>query len=143
MSEEPLPPRAGWVADHHRRYVESGGADGHEWRPGVPTLLLTTRGRRSGSLRRTPLIYGEDDGRYLVVASYGGAPHHPDWYLNLEADPAVTIQVGDREMTATAAPADADQRARVWPLMTAIWPDYDAYQARTSRTIPVVVITPE
>src|SRR4249919_2423615 len=127
MSEEPLPPRADWVADHHRRYVESGGADGHEWH-GVPTLLLTTRGRHSGSLRRTPLIYGEDGGRYLVVASYGGAPHHPDWYFNLEADPAVRIQVGDREVAATARPADPDERARLWPLMTAIWPDYDVYQ---------------
>jgi F420H(2)-dependent quinone reductase len=85
--EEPLEPTIGWVREHLRRYVATDGADGHEWRPGIPTLLLTTRGRRSGRLRRTPLIYGRDGDRYLVVASYGGSPHHPDWYLNLRDDP--------------------------------------------------------
>jgi len=143
MGEEPLEPRTDWVRKHQRRYLESDGADGHMWRPGVPTLLLTTRGRRSGQLRRTPLIYGEDDGRYLVVASYGGSPQHPDWYFNLEAEPAVTIQVADRVMPAHARPASDEEQARLWPLMTAIWPAYDDYQTRTSRTIPVVVIEPD
>jgi deazaflavin-dependent oxidoreductase (nitroreductase family) len=143
MADEPLEPRADWVREHQRRYLASNGADGHEWQSGVPTLLLTTRGRRSGHLRRTPLIYGRDDGRYLVVASYGGSPQHPDWYFNLDADPAVTIQVGDRVMTARARPASDEERASLWSVMTAIWPAYDEYQGRTSRTIPVVIIEPD
>jgi deazaflavin-dependent oxidoreductase (nitroreductase family) len=142
VSEEPIGPRIGWVAEHHRRYVASNGADGHTWRPGVPALLLTTRGRKTGLLRRTPLIYGELDGRYLVVASYGGSPSHPDWYLNLRDDPEVVIQVGDRVMPARAWTADGDERARAWGVMTELWPAYDNYQARTRRLIPVVAIEP-
>ena len=91
-----------WVAEHTRRYVESGGEDGHEWRPGVPTLLLTTTGRKSGTKRRTALIYGRDNADYVVVASQGGAPTHPAWFLNLQADPAVEIQVFDTVVPATA-----------------------------------------
>ena len=89
--EQPLDPTTGWVREHLHRYVATDGANGHEWKPGVPTLLLTTRGRRSGKLRRTPLIYGRDGDRYVVVASYGGSPQHPDWYLNLRDEPDVTI----------------------------------------------------
>ena len=132
----------GWVADHIRRYVETGGADGHEWKPGVPTLLLTTTGRRSGQLRRTALIYARDGGSYLVVASNGGAPAHPSWYRNLTANPAVRVQVGPQEFDARARTASADERIRLWPLVTAVWPQYDDYQARTDREIPVVVLTP-
>ena len=84
-----------WVAEHTRRYVESGGEDGHEWRPGVPTLLLTTTGRKSGAKRRTALIYGRDNADYVVVASNGGTQGHPAWFLNLQDDPAVEIQVFD------------------------------------------------
>lgn len=141
-AEQPLDPRTGWVAEHLRRYVASDGADGHEWRPGVPTLLLTTRGRRSGSLRRTPLIYGRDGDAYVVVASYGGAPHHPDWYLNLAAEPEVEIQVGAERMRARARTAEGDDRERLWAQMTGIWPAYDDYQAKTTRQIPVVVLEP-
>jgi deazaflavin-dependent oxidoreductase (nitroreductase family) len=140
--ERPTDPRAAWVRDHLHRYVATDGADGHEWRPGIPTLLLTTRGRRSGKLRRTPLIYGRDGDTYVVVASYGGSPEHPDWYFNLSDDPEVEIQVGDRVMPARAATAEGEDRERLWSQMTGIWPDYDKYQARTRRVIPVVTLEP-
>jgi deazaflavin-dependent oxidoreductase (nitroreductase family) len=140
--ERPTDPRAGWVRDHLHRYVATDGTDGHEWRPGVPTLLLTTRGRRSGKLRRTPLIYGRDGDAYVVVASYGGSPEHPDWYFNLSEDPEVEIQVGDRVMPARAATAEGEDRDRLWRQMTGIWPDYDKYQARTQRVIPLVTLEP-
>ena len=130
----------GWVADHIRRYVETDGADGHEWRPGVFTLLLTTRGRRSGALRRTALIYGRDGDAYLVVASQGGAPEHPAWYLNLRDDPQVEVQVGAERFAARARTATPEEKPRMWTTMTSIWPAYDDYQARTDREIPVVVL---
>jgi len=130
-----------WVGEHVRRYVETGGEDGHLWR-GVPTLLLTTRGRRSGKLRRTALIYGRDGDRHVVVASTGGADRHPLWYLNLVAHPNVRVQVGSEQFLARARTASAEEKPRLWPLMTAIWPAYDQYQARTTRSIPVVLLEP-
>jgi len=130
-----------WVAEHIRRYVESDGADGHDWR-GVPTLLITTRGRASGLRRRSALIYGRDGDDYVLVASKGGAPNHPMWYLNLVAEPEVEIQVGAEILTATARTATGEERARLWATMTRIWPDYDEYQTRTARLIPVVVVSP-
>jgi deazaflavin-dependent oxidoreductase (nitroreductase family) len=130
------------VREHLHRYVATDGADGHEWRPGVPTLLLTTRGRRSGKLRRTPLIYGRDGDAYVVVASFGGSPQHPDWYLNLADEPDVEIQVGEEVMPARATTAEGPDRERLWTRMTEIWPDYDKYQARTSRVLPVVTLEP-
>jgi deazaflavin-dependent oxidoreductase (nitroreductase family) len=132
----------GWVNKHIKRYVASGGEDGHEWRPGVPTLLLTTRGRKSGVLRRTALIYVRDGEDYLVVASRGGDPQHPAWYLNLEADPQVHVQVGKEEFDARARTATDSERARLWPLATEVWPAYDDYQKKTDRQIPIVVLTP-
>jgi len=142
MTEMPVDPAAGWVADHVRRYTQSNGAQGHLWREGVPTLLLTTRGKRSGTARRTALIYAKDGDNYVVLASFGGSPTHPDWYLNLEADPEVVLQVGSTRFRATAARDTPDNRARLWALMSAVWPDYDVYAARTRREIPVVVLTP-
>ena len=132
-----------WVAEHTRRYVESGGEDGHEWRPGVPTLLLTTTGRRSGVKRRTALIYGRDNTDYVIVASNGGTPEHPAWYLNLEADPEVELQVLDATVAATASTVTGAERERLWALMREIWPAYDEYQTKTEREIPVVVLTPK
>ena len=132
-----------WVAEHTRRYVESGGEDGHEWRPGVPTLLLTTTGRKSGVKRRTALIYGRDNADYVIVASKGGTPEHPAWYLNLEADPEVEIQVLDDMVPATARTVTGEERERLWALMRQIWPAYDEYQTKTDREIPVVVLTPK
>ena len=132
-----------WVADHTRRYLETGGEEGHEWRPGVPTLLLTTTGRKSGVKRRTALIYGRDNADYVVVASKGGTPDHPAWYLNLEADPEVEIQVLDSVLPATARTVTGEERERLWALMRQIWPAYDEYQTKTDREIPVVVLTPK
>lgn len=123
------------------RYLASDGADGHLWR-GVPTLLLTTRGRRSGRLRRTALIYGRDGDAHVVVASWGGAPRHPSWYLNLSQDPEVRIQVGSKEMPARASTAEGARREVLWSLMSGVWPAYDAYQEKTTRRIPVVVLEP-
>jgi deazaflavin-dependent oxidoreductase (nitroreductase family) len=128
-----------WFQEHVDRYLATNGEDGHEWR-GVHTLLLTTRGRRSGKPRTLPLIYGEDGDRLLIVASMGGAPRHPSWYLNLLADPNVEVQVKGDRFHAVAHTAGPDERGRLWKTMTGVWPDYDQYQTRTSREIPVVVL---
>ncbi|MEV4096717.1 nitroreductase family deazaflavin-dependent oxidoreductase [Streptosporangium saharense] len=128
-----------WVARHIRRYVESDGADGHIYQ-GIPTLLLTTRGRRSGKLRRTALIYGEDEGRYLLVASNGGSAGHPAWYLNLTEDPVVAVQVGPDKFTARARTATAEEKPHLWRLMASIFPLYDTYQAKAPREIPLVIL---
>ncbi len=128
-----------WVAKHIQRYVETDGADGHLWR-GVPTLLLTTKGKRSGKLRRTALIYGRDGDRRVVVASRGGAPEHPLWYQNLVAEPKVQVQVMADRFEARARTATPDEKARLWPVMAGIWPAYDEYQTRTDREIPLVIL---
>lgn len=140
-NEEVLYPEVDWVREHAERYVRSNGRDGHEWN-GVHTLLLTTRGKRSGRLRLMPLIYGRDGDSYVVVASKGGAPVNPGWFHNLAAEPSVRIQVGADVMPATARIADESDRDRLWPRMLEIWPDYEEYQARTERVIPLVVLTP-
>ena len=137
--EEILDCPTGWVARHIRRYVETDGRSGHKWN-GRRTLLLTTRGRKSGRLRRTALLYGQDGDRYLLVASNGGARSHPFWYLNLTAQPEVQVQVGADRFAARARTAGAEEKPRLWRLMTSIWPDYDRYQKRTSRDIPVVIL---
>jgi deazaflavin-dependent oxidoreductase (nitroreductase family) len=128
-----------WVRKHIKDYVRTGGSKGHEW-SGVHTLLLTTRGRKTGKLRRTALIYGRDEGRYLVVASQGGARRHPSWYLNLVANPEVTVQVEADVFPARATTATPPEKPPLWKLMAEIWPDYDRYQAKTSRDIPVVIV---
>lgn len=136
-----------WIGDHLQRYVESNGADGHMWDsapvggPGpIPTLILTTTGRRSGQPISMPLIYGEENGKYVVVASKGGAPAHPGWYLNLAAHPTVEVQVLADKFRATARTATGEERARLWQMMAAIYPPYNAYQAKTQREIPVIVL---
>jgi deazaflavin-dependent oxidoreductase (nitroreductase family) len=129
----------GWINEHIRRYVDSDGEKGHSWR-GVKTLLLTTLGRKSGQWRRTPLIYGQDGDRFVVVASKGGAAQHPAWYLNLSAHPQVQVQVGADRFSARARTASPEEKARLWPKMTKIWPEYDSYQQRTNRDIPVVIL---
>jgi deazaflavin-dependent oxidoreductase (nitroreductase family) len=136
----PRPSRPpGWQQEHARRYIASGGKDGHIWE-GVPTLLLTTTGRRSGQPRTTPLIYGRDGDRYLVVASRGGAPRHPAWYENLTAHPEVQVQVMAERFAARAHTASGAEKPALWRTMAAIWPAYEDYQARTTREIPLVII---
>lgn len=130
-----------WVNAHIQEYVRSDGAEGH-YRNGVPYLLITTTGRRTGKLRRTALIYGKHGSSYLIVASQGGAPTHPAWYLNLEANPEVQVQVGAEKFTARARTATEQEKPELWRTMTEIWPDYDQYQTLTDRPIPVVVLDP-
>jgi deazaflavin-dependent oxidoreductase (nitroreductase family) len=126
--------------EHVARYRETGGDQGHDWE-GTKTLLLTTTGRRSGERREHALIYGRHGDDYLVVASKGGAPQHPAWYLNLEAEPEVELQVGDDRFAATARTATPEEKPELWRIMTAEWPPYDEYQTKTDRDIPVVVLS--
>ncbi|KPM50961.1 nitroreductase [Frankia sp. R43] len=128
-------------AEHVRRYRETGGEVGYEWN-GVHTLLLTTTGRSSGQPRTNALIFARDGDDYLVVASMGGAPEHPQWYRNLLANPAAEIQVRAERFTVRAATASDAEKPRLWEIVTKVWPNYDAYQARTERPIPVVVLSP-
>jgi deazaflavin-dependent oxidoreductase (nitroreductase family) len=126
-------------AEHVKRYLETDGAEGHEWR-GATVLILTTTGRRSGQERSTPLIYGTHGDDYLVVASKGGAEEHPAWYLNLSEHPEVTVQVlGDR-FDARARTASAEEKPELWATMVGQWPAYSEYQQKTTREIPVVVL---
>lgn len=141
QSEQVHDSPTGWVAEHINDYVESDGAKGHMWK-GVPTLLLTTRGRHSGKLRRSALIYGRLGDAYVVVGSKGGAVNHPLWYLNLRANPEVEIQVGPERLKAHARDATEEERPGLWEQMTGLWPAYNDYQKRTDRQIPVVVIDP-
>jgi deazaflavin-dependent oxidoreductase (nitroreductase family) len=126
-------------AEHVRVYRETGGEQGHQWR-GTTILLLSTTGRESGSERTTPLIYRDDGDRWVVVASKGGAPDHPDWYKNLRANPDITIQVKAEQIPVRAGTAEGDERTRLWRRMAEVWPAYDDYQRRTDREIPVVVL---
>lgn len=139
--EEVFDSPKGWVAKHIRGYVETDGRKGHRWK-GVDTLLLTTRGRRSGKLRRTALIYGRDGDRFLVVASNGGAKRHPSWYLNLAENPEVDVQVGADRFAARARAATAKEKPGLWRSMASIWPEYDRYQSKTERDISVVILEP-
>ena len=138
MTERQIP---GWVTEHIGRYLDSNGEDGHIWN-GVPTLLLTTTGRRTGKSRTTPLIYGKVEGavKYVIVASRGGARHHPSWYLNLVDTPQVRLQVGADCFDASARTASDAEKPALWELMAEIWPAYNEYQAKTERIIPVVVL---
>jgi deazaflavin-dependent oxidoreductase (nitroreductase family) len=128
-------------ATHIARYRETNGEVGYEWN-GVPTLLLTTTGRQTGQPRTCALIFGRDGDDYLVIASTGGAPRHPSWYLNLQARPAARIQVKTQHLDVVARTASADEKPRLWKIMTDLWPNYDVYQTRTERTIPLVVLSP-
>ncbi|HEY5057434.1 MAG TPA: nitroreductase family deazaflavin-dependent oxidoreductase [Gaiellaceae bacterium] len=127
-------------AEHVAKYVETDGEIGYLWREGSPILILTVTGRKSGKEYSTPLIFGEDDGRYVIVASQGGRPTHPDWYLNLAAEPEVGVQVKADRFRARARTAEGDERERLWRQMNGIWTHYDEYQQKTERIIPVVVL---
>jgi deazaflavin-dependent oxidoreductase (nitroreductase family) len=126
---------------HVRAYRETGGARGFIWN-NATTLLLTTTGRNSGESKTFPLIFIADGDNYVIIASLGGAPKHPAWYLNLRADPRVTLQVKDKVFAAKARTAQSPERERLWAKALEAWPQYDDYQAKTSREIPVVVLEP-
>ena len=125
---------------HVEAYRRTNGADGYEWRKGSHIVLLTTIGHRSGEERTVPLIFGRHGDDYLLVASKGGADDPPAWYVNLEANPAVTLQDRADVFKAVARTASAEEKQTLWPIMTKEWPDYDEYQKKTDRPIPVVVL---
>ncbi len=127
-------------AEHVHAYQATDGEHGHDWRNGTSTLLLTTTGHRSGEPRIAPLIYGRSGDDYLVVASKGGADDPPSWYVNLQERPDVDVQVFGDRFPARARTATPEERPEMWREMTSHWPDYDRYQERTSREIPVVVL---
>jgi deazaflavin-dependent oxidoreductase (nitroreductase family) len=129
-------------ADHIQRYQETGGEVGYWWN-GAPTLLLYCTGRKTGQPRTHALIFAQDGDDYLIVASMGGAPRHPQWYLNLAASPQAEIQVRARRLPVTARTVGSPgERARLWKIVTEVWPNYDVYQTRTDRVIPVVTLSP-
>lgn len=130
----------GWVNKHIQEYVASNGERGQFQKGMPPSLLLTTTGRKTGVLHRTGLFYEEDDGRYIIVASKGGADDHPAWYLNLVANPEVELQVGPEIFPARARVAEGEERERLWTLMCASFPTYESFQEKTTRKIPVVVL---
>ena len=105
-------------------------------------MILTTTGRRSGQPRPQALIYGRDGDDYLVVASMGGAPNHPSWYLNITANPEAEVQVKGDHVRVTGRTASDEEKTRLWKIVTEQWPNYDVYQTRTDRAIPVVVLSP-
>lgn len=130
------------IAEQVELFESSGGAEGNLLE-GAPCIILWTRGRKTGTVRKSPLMRVTDgDGRYAVVASMGGAPQHPVWYLNLVADPQVALQDGAELRDYTARVVDGDEKAEWWARATAVWPSYDEYQSKTDRVIPVVVLEP-
>jgi len=138
MSNVGLP---SWITDHMQRYLETDGVDGHIFQ-GVPTLLLTTIGCKTGAPRMLPLIYGKASDGYVLIASKGGAPEHPAWYANLLAESCVQVQVLAEKFAATATVVEGERRENLWALMAEIWPAYNEYQSKTERKIPVVLLTP-
>lgn len=139
--------KSGWIAEHRKLYLEDGEA-GHMWDsspaggPGlVPTLLLYTIGRNSGTESILPLIYGEVDGGYAVIASRGGAPKHPGWYHNVMAQAQAQVKVANDHFQVKARVATGDERSRVWAQMAEIYPPYNDYQVSAgAREIPVVIL---
>jgi len=126
--------------EHVRRYRETGGEVGHDWREGSTVLLLRTTGRKTGEARTIPLIYAQDGDRYVIVASKGGAPEDPGWYRNLVKTPDVELQVKGDVFAAHARTAAGDERERLWAKANEVWPHYEEYAQKTDREIPVVVL---
>ena len=152
MADAKLAPNLpGWMLDHTNRYLSSGGTDGHMYKvtpPGysemvVPSLLLTTTGRKSGEKFIFPLFYGTTGNGYIIVASKGGAPDHPGWYKNLLAYPEAEIMVGTQKLKVRARTASAAERGALWKQAVVFWPPYDDYQQKAAdREIPIVVLDP-
>ena len=145
MSESKAP--SNWIQEHLNRYLATNGADGYLWDASigggkgmVPTLLLTTVGNKSGRVLTMPLIFGQSGSDYVVVASKGGAPTHPAWYLNLQAQPNVEVQVKGDKFAARARTAVGEERAGLWTKMVGIYGPYEQYQTKTDRQIPLVVL---
>ena len=141
--DQPIDSPSGWVKEHIDRYVATDGKDGHEWN-GTTALLLTYQGAESGRWRRTALIYGEHGAAHALVASKGGAPADPAWYTSLVAHPDCRVQVMGDVYDVRSHTATADERAAIWPVMTAQWPAYDEYVEKAKASgrseIPVVVL---
>ena len=139
-----------WMKDHVDRYLKSGGTDGHMYTTNfpnqpqrtVPSLLLVTKGRKTGNKHLFPLFYGEAGKGYFIVASKGGAPDHPGWYKNIVVNPEVELQVGTRKLKAKARTVSGAERAKLWDQAVVWWPPYVDYQKKTAREIPVVVLDP-
>jgi deazaflavin-dependent oxidoreductase (nitroreductase family) len=123
-------------------YRATGGRVGGKFLRGAPVILVTTTGRKTGRPRTVPLIYLEDGDDLVVVASKGGMRHHPAWYRNLEANPDVEVEIGSDKRQMRARRASDEEKAEFWPRLTKIYRDYDDYQARTDRNIPVVILSP-
>jgi F420H(2)-dependent quinone reductase len=130
-----------WVRNQVELYESSGGTEGATLRD-VPVIILTSLGARSGKLRKTPLMRVEHEGSYAAVASLGGAPQNPVWYLNLVEHPTVELQDGSRKQDMSAREVFGAEKAQWWERAVAVWPDYADYQAKTERTIPVFVLDP-
>jgi F420H(2)-dependent quinone reductase len=132
-----------WVRDQVEQYESSGGTQGTTLRDtGLPVVIITNRGARSGKVRKTPVMRVEHDGRYAAVASQGGRPTHPRWYYNFRADPHVELQDGPRRQAMVARELAGDERAEWWDRAVAAYPPYAEYQQRTTRRIPVFVLEP-
>jgi F420H(2)-dependent quinone reductase len=132
-----------WVSDQVRLYEETNGAEGNELN-GLAVIILTTRGAKSGKIRKTPLMrVADEQGRYAAVASLGGAPKHPVWYFNVKADPHVVLQDGPLAKDYVAREVTGDEKAEWWARAVAAYPPYDEYQAKTEREIPVFVLEPD
>ncbi|MFF0286690.1 nitroreductase family deazaflavin-dependent oxidoreductase [Streptomyces sp. NPDC005262] len=136
---EPSPEQ--WVRDQVELFESSGGTDGTTMR-GMPVIILTTRGAKSGKIRKTPLMRVEHDGAYAVVASLGGAPRHPVWYHNITADPRVELQDGPLRQDMNAREVTGDEKRVWWERAVEAFPDYADYQEKTDRQIPVLVLEP-
>jgi deazaflavin-dependent oxidoreductase (nitroreductase family) len=134
---EPSP--AAWVRDQVELYESSGGTQGTTLRD-LPVIILTTKGAKSGKIRKTPLMRVEHDGKYAAVASLGGAPKHPVWYFNVLEDPHVELQDGPQKWDLTAREVTGDEKALWWERAVAAYPDYEDYQKKTDRVIPVFVL---
>ena len=141
MSGEYAPSPLDWSRENAEKYMSSGGTDGTELK-GMPVVLLTTVGAKTGKLRKTPLMRVEHDGQYAIVASLGGAPKNPVWYYNVVKNPRVELQDGTVAGDYDAREVFGDEKALWWERAVAAYPDYADYQNKTDRAIPVFVLTP-
>ncbi|GAB2682496.1 nitroreductase family deazaflavin-dependent oxidoreductase [Nocardia goodfellowii] len=142
LTGEYAPSTSDWAREQAETYENSGGTEGTELQ-GKPVILLTTKGAKTGLLRKTPLMRVEHDGEYAVVASLGGAPKHPVWYYNIKAHPEVELRDGTVTKDYTAREVTGDEKALWWDRAVAVWPEYANYQKKTTREIPVFVLTPK